>query len=279
MSKRIPTPRFSTSSLPHAVIVDWDETLTTKDTIQYLAKVPYINNCHLQPPFSHYTDIYMSNYAKYKESQQLTNGKTCATTDEYVKFQLGMDPVEMSSIKALEHDKIFKDLTEEQLRSLAEHVQLRDGAVQFLNLCLSLGVEVIILSVNWTGLIIDEVLRRNGINDGIIRIITNEFEFDESGKTTGSWLKEPKVRTSQDKLDQIDKIKAQLRNAEDTTIESADDDVQMMYIGDSLTDLLPILNVSLPCAIKDSKLDQVLTELQFDHFSGTWFDFIKLIND
>lgn len=196
-----------------------------------------------------------------------------------MKFQLGMDPVEMSSIKALEHDKIFKDLTEEQLRSLAEHVQLRDGAVQFLNLCLSLGVEVIILSVNWTGLIIDEVLRRNGINDGIIRIITNEFEFDESGKTTGSWLKEPKVRTSQDKLDQIDKIKAQLRNAEDTTIESADDDVQMMYIGDSLTDLLPILNVSLPCAIKDSKLDQVLTELQFDHFSGTWFDFIKLIND
>ncbi|KAI5969079.1 hypothetical protein CANMA_001883 [Candida margitis] len=274
----------SSSSPPKIIIADWDETLTTKDTIQYLAQVPYINNSKLQPPFSHYTQIYMSNYEAYK-----SQFGPCVTLDDHVRFQQGMLPIEMSSVTALEHDGIFRGLTKDQIRNQAAgHVELRPGAVDFLQRCLVLDKQVVILSVNWTSLIIEEVLKRNGIdndrgvNGSKIKIITNEFEFkneeesslvDEqvsgskltpTSTTTGFWLPSPAIRTSSDKLTYIHQH------------HSPNGD-EVMYIGDSLTDLLPSLNVSLPCAIKDTKLDQVLTQLEVDHFSGSWFDLIKLI--
>lgn len=254
---------------PHTIIIDWDETLTTEDTIQYLAQVPYINSPQLQPSFSHYTEIYMTNYVNYR-----SQFGECSTLDDYVRFQSGMEPVEMSSITALEKDGIFRGLTELQIRSRDKLVELRPGAVEFLNRCLALNKEVVILSVNWTSLIIDEVLRRNSIrtesgNGKGIKIVANEFEFDDDEKTTGRWLPSPKIRTSQDKLDYINQIKS------DTSVNG--DANAVMYVGDSLTDLLPVLNVTYPCAIKDTKLNTLLTQLEIDHFSGTWFDFIKLI--
>ncbi|KAI5968916.1 hypothetical protein KGF57_000031 [Candida theae] len=332
ISRMSTTPNISTASSsplsfharPHLVICDWDETLTTKDTIQYLAQVPYINSPQLRPRFSHYTDIYMSHYEKYKSqfgASRTKNGNvnnnsltTKMTIDDYVEFQRGMGPVEMSSITALESDEVFRGLTELQIRQhSAPSVKLRDGAVEFLNRCMDQGIEVVVLSVNWTSLLIDEVLRQNGFSTkssisgmseksevevGKIKIVTNEFEFDSAGKTTGNWLPQPKIRTSQDKLDYVNKLKTEYQkeragraslgtsagtihngnvgnvgegNMDDT------DDVNIMYIGDSLTDLLPVLNVAYPCAIKDTKLDKTLTELQFEHFSGTWFDFMRLV--
>lgn len=297
---------------PHTIIIDWDETLTTKDTIQYLAQLPYTINSHNRQhspprlPFSHYTDIYMTNYTNYKSHHF---GKDYTILDDYIQFQMGMEPIEMSSINALESDGVFQGLTKLQIRNQADLVQLRPGAVAFLERCLLLRKSVVILSVNWTSLMIDEVLRRNGIavsdgeniknNDTMeedgkrdgdgdededgengVKIVTNEFEFASDGKTTGFWLSYPKIHTSLDKLNYINQVKIQANSSNNANGERHGDanGDGIMYIGDSLTDLLPILNVSFPCAIKDSKLDSVLTQLSINHVSGTWFDFIKLID-
>ncbi|KAI3402844.2 hypothetical protein KGF56_004305 [Candida oxycetoniae] len=240
---------------PNLVISDWDETITVHDTIQNVAQVPYIANPNLEPKFSHYSKIYIDNYASY-ESQFGPLEKL----NDYVRFQKGMRPIEMSSISALEKDLIFKGLKPDQFREQAIDVVLRPGVIEFIKMCQEEKIPFIILSVNWTSLIIEQVLKMHGVEE--INIITNEFEFHD-GETTGFWLSDQVVRTSEDKLRFVKK----LAKGED----------KVMYIGDSLTDLLPILFVKYPCAIENTKLNNFLSIMKIDHVTGNWLDFIEKV--
>ncbi|CAI5758320.1 unnamed protein product [Candida verbasci] len=236
---------------PNCIISDWDETITVKDTIKYVSQVPYKLNPNLTPKFEYFTNVYMKNYNEYKEKFGLRN-----SLNDEIRFQKGMRPIEMSSIKELERYMIFKGLTKEYFEAQAHLIELRSGFVDFVNKCRQIGIEFIILSVNWSSLIIKKALELNGIFD--IKIITNELEF-KNGLTTGTWIGN-EIRTSEDKLDFVKKYGE-----------------NFMYIGDSLTDLLPLLHSKYSFIIQDGKICELDEKYNLNFIKGNWNDFMNYI--
>ena len=286
---------------PRLVIADWDETLTEKDTISVLAQAPSTSI----KPFTHYGDIYGDAYTSYTKQFG-----PCKTLEDHIAFQKGMRPIEMSSIDALEADRYFAGISKSDIEQAAEKVKLRPGAVEFLKHCQSAKLKVVILSVNWSRIFIDATLRRYGIPvaDGFestksqwnVKIIANEFEFHK-GITTGIW-QTPDIRTSEDKLRYVEELKQSLTssvldklhihmqvqatinnenledadNADALGIEGGSENV--MYIGDSATDLFPLVAVSYPVAMQGSKIDKLLDDFGVEHYSGSWDDIESLID-
>ncbi|CAK9438993.1 uncharacterized protein LODBEIA_P32170 [Lodderomyces beijingensis] len=251
---------------PRLVISDWDETITKKDTIRHVASIPYHFNPHLTPRFSHYTEIYTDAYTTLRSSYG-----PCTTLAAHIDFQSRMDAVEATSITAMEKDGIFRGLTRSQLEHAPslDSIEVRTNAVDLIARCQGSNVPFVVLSANWSSLVIQSVLRRCGLSG--VRVVTNELEFDDSGeeaRTTGRWRRDVVVRTSRDKLAQVEIL---MRRA------GVSDNV--VYVGDSLTDLLPVLNVKYPFVISGSKLEKVLKELNVEGVTyGTWSDFISLID-
>ncbi|KAI5952812.1 hypothetical protein KGF54_003679 [Candida jiufengensis] len=245
---------------PKYIISDWDETITTEDTIQYVGEVPYLKNPNLQPPFKHFSEIYYNSYKNYKSKHKLD------TIDDYVEFLEGMNPIESSSIDQLQQHKIFQNLSKQDFLNQSTKIKLRPSVIGFFQKCNSLNIPVYILSTNWTSLIIEDILTTQN-NLELAGVITNDFVFQD-GKTTGNWdTTRDQIRTSVDKLSFVQQY-----------IEKDSDKNDIMYIGDSTNDLLPILEVDYPCCIKDSKLDTILDDFKIDHYSGDWKEFIDLID-
>ncbi|RLV94999.1 hypothetical protein JA1_001335 [Spathaspora sp. JA1] len=258
---------MSAKPKPRLVISDWDETITTKDTIKYVAETAYLNKPDCAPPFSHFTNLYLDAYSKYSQSfGPRTN------LDQEIKFQAGLTEVENTSIQALVNHKIFSGLNKLQFRSQASKIELRPGFVEFLTKCQELDIPFVILSVNWTRIPIIECLKLHGfvVDDEKLKVISNEFVFEQQAGqseelTTGEWDKSIALRISQDKL----KIVQGLRKGK-----------ELIYIGDSSNDLLSLLDADISCAIQSSKIVEILDKYglhQEKYKIGTWPDFLTLL--
>lgn len=250
--------QYTSCSSPRLVITDWDETVTIEDTIQYVSQVPYINNPNLTPLFNKFVDDYFNNYLNYSKKFGDRN-----SLNQEINFQNGILSIESKSIELIEKYEIFKNLTSSNFENQAYKIKLRSGFIEFVNKCNQLNIPIIILSANWTSLIINQVLLNHGIQ--VNQIITNELIF-ENGKTTGYWDKSNRIRISQDKLN---------------VIKDKFDGDNIMYVGDSGTDLLPLLHVDIPCVIEDTKIIKIINNLKLqDKINiGTWHDFIEFINE
>ncbi|KAI5960949.1 uncharacterized protein KGF55_004216 [Candida pseudojiufengensis] len=257
MTKRTLNNKIS----PKYIISDWDETITLEDTIQYVAEIPYIKNPNLQPKFQFFTKIYYDAYENYKSKNELND------IEDYREFLAGMNSIELSSIDLLEQKRIFANLTKQDFLQQTTKIKLQPNVIEFFKKCNELEVPIFVLSTNWTSLIIEDILiKKHDIK--IAGIITNEFIFDSQGKTTGEWdHTKRQIRTSVDKLEFVGSL----------VQKDNDHNNQIMFIGDSSNDLLPILNVDYPCSVKDSKLDSILDKFNIDHYSGNWEDFSNLL--
>ncbi|KAG7661256.1 uncharacterized protein J8A68_005252 [[Candida] subhashii] len=253
---------------PRLIISDWDETITVKDTIRLVAETAYIFKPDCTPSFDHFQKVYLDSYANYQDSF----GKR-DTLHREIEFLNGLRSVENSSIDSIVEHKIFQGLTPDQFKSQAPKIVLRPGFIDFLKTSQKLEIPFVILSANWTSIIIIECLRLNGItvDNDKIKVITNELEFkQENGElvTTGEWDKKRVIRISQDKL----RIVRELKKEEEE---------ELIYIGDSSNDLLPLLESDIGCAIKDTKLASMLNSLGLikdnKYHIGTWSDFIQLL--
>ncbi|EMG49051.1 CTO1 Cold tolerance protein 1 [Candida maltosa Xu316] len=242
---------------PKIIITDWDETVTKEDTIKYVSEVPYINNPQLTPPFSHFVDAYFANYSHYKKSFGDRN-----SIDDEVLFQQGTLAIESESIRNIEDSKIFKDLTESHFRNQASKIEIRPGFVEFVKECKTKEIPVVILSANWTSIVINQVLLNHGIS--VDEVITNELIF-EDGVSTGDWHKGRRIRVTQDKLEVVKQY-----NGED-----------VMYVGDSGTDFLPLLHAGIPCAIENTKIVDIFNNLGLQEklHVGGWHNFIDFIKE
>jgi hypothetical protein len=94
-------------------------------------------------------------------------------------------------------------------------------------------------------LLIKECLILHGFDD--VKVVVNELEF-ENDICTGRWLLEPVVRTALDKLKYI---------------ESLGNDI--MYVGDSGTDLLAILEARWGVVMEGTTLIDGLNKLGVSH--------------
>lgn len=228
---------------PRAIVTDWDETATVSDTISLVAQTAYKVKPQFSPQFDHFSKVYMDAYSAYTRRFEQVHGSRSLSNEH--EFQLGMRRVELTSIDEITRLGLFSGLSGDDFRAQASQVRLRPGFTGFLARCRQLSIPVEILSINWTSLLIKECLRLEGFDD--IKVTVNELEFKDN-VTTGHWLPHPEIRTAIDKLEYV---------------RSLGDDI--MYIGDSGTDLLAILEARWGVVMEGTSLIKQLDKYGVKH--------------
>lgn len=232
---------YKTVNMRHIVISDFDETITTKDTISVLGKIPYWVKPGTEPPWEHYSDTYYQCWKKYHSKNQdlrtlplISAQMGCIDRDSYprlfkdeIEFQRNNRAIELASTMEMSKRGLFRGVTHSNIRDyVREHLQdaVRDGMFRCID---EVGAQdFYILSVNWSREFIHAVGRNyvpysnifcnNLLSDG--DTYTGEFENE--------------VLCGSDKIAKLGEIiETRLANATGS----------VWYIGDSETDLLSIL--------------------------------------
>ncbi|SGZ51466.1 CIC11C00000000784 [Sungouiella intermedia] len=205
------------------LVVDWDETITVKDTTLMVADVAYSRNRNL-PHFSTYSKIYMNALAAYNMRCNADHDANRPLQQE-IDYQKGLKDVELSSISALVQDGFFRNLTPADFSERASKVDLKPGFVEFAKRISQSKTPIYILSINWCKTMIEATLRLHGLQGCVV--LANDFEVDEFGLTTGRFTK-PEIRTGYDKMMELNRIR------------QMHPDTNIVYIGDSRGDILPM---------------------------------------
>lgn len=201
------------------VISDWDETITKVDTIRFLAEAAYLKKPSYTPLFSYFSDVYKAALDNFNADKNMV-----AISE--LQYQQHIKSVELTSIREIERLNLFQGLSKDDFRAVSDRVEIHTDFLEFLKACKTFNVPVAILSVNWTKTVIEEVLRKNGVDPAGMKILVNEFVFDGNNVCTGKFDDSISIRTGYDKLKLVQSF----------------EEKDYMYIGDSRTDLLPILD-------------------------------------
>lgn len=251
-----------------ALIADWDDTITTKDTIELVAEAAYITNPDFPLKWSHFCELYYSNYKAY--TADFGPRENIATEKE---FQEGLRKIELSSVNEYVGLQLFKDVTHKTFESQSCKVGIKDHFFDVFEELYEKKIPVIILSCNWTSVIMESIFKSHGFtqNDHF-KIITNEFEHIK-GSLTGEVKEDRCIRTGVDKVKHINYIKKELQSEHNITDS-------IYYIGDSCTDVLPMLEVDYGIIIGDGSARSTVERLQISCNDGIEGDGkIKCIKD
>ena len=97
---------------PTHLFLDFDGTITERDTIASLASIAYqVRASHLPalPPWSYFTQAYIEDLRAYEESHPRREGES-TTLEAEIEYLSGMRDVEMRSIKRIEKAGVFVGL-------------------------------------------------------------------------------------------------------------------------------------------------------------------------
>lgn len=224
------------------LICDFDETITSQDTIGLLAKLPYVDP-PFPPPWSHFTATYADGYSLYERAPRslpLLDPHTPLTAANYrqllqaeIRYQDSLRPIELHSVHELERLHAFAGIPTEQVATYA-HSLCQSVRHDFLPLWRRAS-QLHILSVNWSHEFIKDIIysaARHSLDDPEnlpVPIIKCNNLLVRNGSYTG--LFDKSILTGADKLASLEK-----------TLHSIPSDEPVWYIGDSETDLLSILH-------------------------------------
>ncbi|KAI8381496.1 HAD-like domain-containing protein, partial [Radiomyces spectabilis] len=214
------------------VLIDFDLTITTKDTTSILGEAA-LRMTGNPTSWSFFTDAYMDDYRKHRGSLPPSND----TSIEAVARRLdSYRHVEAASVTRISEHQVFRGLTKEQLRSagIAHQHLLRPGVLEALQLIPHLKI----VSLNWSkdwilGMLDPLPLQRDQIH-------CNDLEFQHE-LATG--LVVQRVLTTMDKKKEVQAIKDALSSSPKKVI----------YIGDSLGDLLPLVEADIGIVIGNNE--------------------------
>jgi len=220
--------------MPHAVLyLDWDETITAKDTLSLLA--PATEEVLLGPTFEYYQNEYVHDHQRFVQ----TFGEI-RTKEDLLRFVKDVKESESETISKVVQGGLFSGTTHEQRLRRLSSIQYRHGWSSMAK-CITERVQsgtmdAYIVSVNWSKRFIAEGLRRASdtvtlvglYEPGFSDIYSNELEEDaESGICTGRIVgphqAEP-ILSGFDKLAFCQRIAAEKPES------------VHVYVGDSLTD-------------------------------------------
>ncbi|QLG71361.1 hypothetical protein HG535_0B04010 [Zygotorulaspora mrakii] len=236
------------------IISDFDDTITSRDTISLLGELPYLINPLLNPKWSYFQDAYMSNYHKFQKNPQafgaqFAGGRTfpllCSSNETVtsanfytlfateIRYQQDRRLLEMTSTEEMTKRGLFKGITHSDICRYVEYDPrigaslLRNGFMEFISSLDS--SEFYIISINWSKEFIHEVVGTSNIEAS--NIFCNEL-ISQNGIYTGKFSNQ--ILAGSDKLHELEKL---LRKH-----QSDETDNRFWYIGDSETDLLSILH-------------------------------------
>lgn len=235
--------------------MDWDDTITNKDTIQLVAEAAYIARPDFPREWSHFSELYYSNYKLYTEKFGPRN-----TLKEEFEFQKGLKQIELSSVNEYVGLQLFKDVTIKTLEDQSSKVEIKPNFFSVFKKLYDNKIPVIILSCNWTSIIMSKIFKDQGFEQNEkFQIITNEFAHEDE-VLTGEVKETVSIRTGADKVEHVQRIVKEFQNS---GIEDG-----IYYIGDSSTDILPMLEVDYGIVIGEGSAIKTLQKLNINFDNG-----------
>ena len=214
------------------LITDFDETISERDTISTLVHTAADNRAHDKEEFlaawQEMVQWFLTRYHRVCDAWQ--NHQHSLT--DYLK---SFEDLEAVSIQRVIAKGFLEGLTRAGLRAVGRNVVKKPGVDRVLSRLRRDGVAVEILSANWSETLIQ------GATEGLCdQIITNSLTYDAAGRSTGSIHLH--VVSARDKLREF-----RLRKKNPPTPDQIGDGgvIRTLYIGDSISDFLAILDADL----------------------------------
>lgn len=255
-------------NLPIHLILDFDGTITRKDTMHLLADIGYshqsANGRVPQPtPWSEIVDAYMTDFKAHANSY--TPKAVDRTSPEQETAWLGsLERVEEASFQRVLAAGIFDGVSKDEVER-AGKVALQEGKLQLRSglqelvvqvrrhnaTCSDLQLPIRVLSVNWSASFIRGVIQQGSEDHQMEKplihpqhIYANELPSITKEDTSPS-IQTPPLRTSTDK----GRLLQQLRQTTDGKGNSL-----LIYIGDSSTDLDCLLTADIGVVVQDDPM-------------------------
>ena len=232
------------------VLLDWDETVSSHDTLSLIAPP---DDAHPGPAFSAYSEAYMSDLATHDESYADKQRTTLGAQLQYLE---SLDAVELASQRRIEEGGLFLDFDPVAMEERArERVRLRDGwresMAGMLNGCRdsSTRIEHHFISVGWSARFIAAALQGTTTPTSMC---ANEVQIDpHTQRGTGRLTKSSDagyaegrggIRVAQHKSREMRRI-----------MKGREGSVTVVYAGDSNTDLPCLMDADVGLILGTSK--------------------------
>ena len=214
------------------LITDFDETISERDTISTIVQTAADNRGGEKEEF----------LAAWQEMVQWFLTRYHRVCDRWqnhrhslVDFLKSFEELETVSIQRVIAKGFLEGLTREGLRVVGRKVVKKAGIDQVLSAMRADGVVVEILSANWSDVLIQ------GATEGLCdRVVTNSLMYDAAGRSTGAIHLH--VVSARDKL-RI--FREQKKNPPNPNGIGDGGAIRTLYIGDSISDFLAILDADL----------------------------------
>ena len=285
-------PRHSTSSCVIRLVLDFDGTLTKKDTMHILAQAGYARQREMQgdlqpQPWADIVNAYMSDY-KAHANAYLPIGSNRTTVAQEIAWLDSLRQIENASIERAIEAGIFDQLGVADITLAVNealdngNVQFRDGWVQILsaveqhNTMLAANsrpvLAIQVISVNWSACFVRQVLsgcieRTSEVEDQTksrwmenLSVYANEIpsllradsQMEGHGTPILTQHQWKGIRTSGDKVSVLNCIR-------DRTLPCPN--AVFIYVGDSSTDLECLLAADVGICIRDEPISSGQKEL------------------
>lgn len=228
-------------SRPPVFILDFDGTITTKDTIGVVAEIAIKfhkqRGQDLSKSWDEVVRQYAEDYASHVDSY-LPSKQDRTSLQEEMNYQRSMQAVELRSFARVSQSGIFRDVSEEDWRAagakavIEGHVVVRNGFKTFIDRIQTAGSSWDIVSVNFCAEFIRGVLMEELQQDWKTgpRILANAP--DQEGILRGPMMADDENKAVLAASD------AKLKTMKDVMRSRlVDGDTEVIYIGDSTTDI------------------------------------------
>ncbi|KAK2766862.1 AP-3 complex subunit beta [Arachnomyces sp. PD_36] len=243
---------------PIRIVLDWDGTITKRDTLHIVAEIGYKRNRHLNlMPWNQIVKAYISDYTQYEDHYRPARSDRQTIAQESA-WLASLNDVEERSVKRAQDAGIFTDVTKLDICREADHairsneIQLRDGWKEILSMSgpsgnneIAIPPLVSIISVNWSSVFIRACLLAALGNDPPVKGIADSIPIFSNHLHSEA----PGIRTSADKLDAF----KSLRDGGHGPI---------IYVGDSATDFDCLVAADVGICVRDEPMGSGQTELK-----------------
>jgi 2-hydroxy-3-keto-5-methylthiopentenyl-1-phosphate phosphatase len=249
---------FSEPTRPIHWILDWDGTITRRDTLDALVSIAATAkpDLHVHQEWQRVSDAYMSDYNDAIK-KLAPGGELPKTVQDEKRLLLALSSVEQASLDRVSSSGIFAGLTRQLIEEGAKNlinskkVELRKGFASFWDSTQKRPHDRLdLLSVNWSRHFIGACLKAADKPVQKSSIYANELDGIESNLVSHGHISpkndaEMLIISSADKLRYLN----QLRNH-----HSESSSAPTVYIGDSWTDIECLLEADLGICIRDEPL-------------------------
>ena len=245
---------------PILLLLDWDSTLTTTSTLPLIASIATLPLIH--PSLPALTAAYTADLKRHDDTY-IPAKRDRTSIDQELIYLSSLSAVEKASVERLEAAGIFKDVGANDIDVAAaacwdrESVTLPSGWRRMVESVLRRG-KVGIVSVAWSRRFIEQVLREadraaggeGGVGDEVA-VVANDISGDGSGGLD-RWFGGKRVWSAADKGAVMGEFVGEFASRSDGS--GVGERPVVVYIGDSVTDLMCLVQADIGICIRDEVL-------------------------